>query len=1051
MQRYVEFILKIRWLVIAAVLLITVGLVLQAKNLKIIIDPDAVLPQSHPYVIGTNKVDKIFGSKFVAVIGVTPKSGDIFQPAVLEKIRAITMEIRDKPGVVKENLLSLAAGKAKDIRGNADGMEVRTLMTKVPQTPEQLAELKAAIGRNPAYLNSIVAKDFKSAAIIVDFDKGPEGFKGMIKTIEDVLEKVKARDDSVEINIGGLPSFLSRIESFSERIAIFFPLAILLVGLILFEAFRTFQGLLLPLLTAILATLWGVGIMGLSGIPMDVFNSSTPILILAVAAGHAVQLLKRYYEEYHQFQGEGKLTPKEANRAAVISSVTKVGPVMLTAGGIAALGFFSLMVFEIVSVRTFGIFTGIGIASALIIEMTFVPALRSLLPPPGDMERKGYERKRFWDTITGTIAGWVTGPNRRNVFIVIGLLMVVAIIGASRVLVDSATKSFFADSFDFKKDDVALNSRLGGTNTLYLIVEGKNPDAIKDPRVLKAMEATQRFAESQPNVGKTISMADFVKRMNQAMNADDPKFYAIPDNQDLVAQYLFLYSMSGEPGDFDSYVDNDYKAANLTVFLKTDSSAYVQTLIGKLRDFTKQQFPDTVAVSFGGSVPAGAGLTEVMVHDKIWNIIQIGGVVFVISSLVFRSLIGGLLVLTPLLLAVLANFGVMGWTGMRLNIPNALSSAMAVGIGADYAIYIVYRLREEIRAGVDEITAVKYVLATAGKACLFVASAVAVGYGVLWFSPGFYIHSWLATLIACSMLVSVFAALTLIPALVLVFRPKFIFNGESMKLKPATAAAALFAMGVAASLVPFDSRAADPTALEIAEKNFLVSKVMDSTSDATFTLINKSGQERVRKTFGTSKLQANGVDNMRMTRFLSPTDVKGTVSLLVENSNKDDDIWIYLPALKKVRRLVSSNKKDSFVGTDFSYGDVIGHKPAEWNHKILKDDTCDGKPCWVTESVPKNDDVKANSGYSRRTSWVLKENFVAVKAEFYDEGGQLSKTSKFSDIQLVDKERNKWQPMRLEATNIQSGHKTVIQFENFKANQNVKEDFFTTRYMERDS
>ena len=272
-----------------------------------------------------------------------------------------------------------------------------------------------------------------------------------------------------------------------------------------------------------------------------------------------------------------------------------------------------------------------------------------------------------------------------------------------------------------------------------------------------------------------------------------------------------------------------------------------------------------------------------------------------------------------------------------------------------------------------------------------------------------------------------------------------------MKLKPATAAAALFAMGVAASLVPFDSRAADPTALEIAEKNFLVSKVMDSTSDATFTLINKSGQERVRKTFGTSKLQANGVDNMRMTRFLSPSDVKGTVSLLVENSNKDDDIWIYLPALKKVRRLVSSNKKDSFVGTDFSYGDVIGHKPAEWNHKILKDDTCDGKPCWVTESIPKNDDVKANSGYSKRTSWVLKENFVAVKAEFYDEGGQLSKTSKFFDIQLVDKERNKWQPMRLEATNIQSGHKTVIQFENFKANQNVKEDFFTTRYMERDS
>ncbi len=1049
MRSYVEFILKFRWAVIALVLLITAFLVMQAKNLKIIIDPDAVLPQSHPYVIGTNKVEKVFGSKFIAVVGITPKSGDIFQPNVLQKIQDFTREVRDKPGVVKENLLSLAANKAKDIRGNDEGMEVRPLMAKVPQTPAQMAELKAAILRNPAYINSIVSKDFKSAAIIVDMDKGPTGFRGMLDTITPIADKM--RDDSVEVNISGLPSFLARIEIFSERVAIFFPIAILLVGLILFEAFRTFQGLFLPLLTAILATIWGVGIMGLSGIPMDVFNSSTPILILAVAAGHAVQLLKRYYEEYHHMRDTTSLTPKEANHAAVISSVTKVGPVMLTAGGIAALGFFSLIVFEIVSVRTFGLFTGIGILSALAIEMTFMPALRSLLPAPGKLEQKGYEKNRFWDAITGTIADWVTGPNRRYLFIVTAVLMAIAAVGMTRVLVDSATKSFFADDFDFKKDDKILNERLGGTNTLNLLIEGNDPDSIKDPRVLKVMEETQRFAESQPNVGKTLSIADFIKRMNQAMNGDDPKFYAIPDSQDLISQYLLLYSMSGEPGDFDSYVDYDYKIANLTVFLKTDSSAYVQELIGKLKAFTKERLPANISVGIGGSVPAGAGLTEVMVRDKALNIIQIAAVVFVVSSLVFRSLIGGLLVLTPLLLAVLANFGVMGWTGMRLNIPNALSSAMAVGIGADYAIYLVYRLREEIQQGVDEITAVRHVLATAGKACLFVASAVAVGYGVLWFSPGFYIHSWLATLIACSMLVSVFAAMTLIPALVLVFRPKFIFNGASMKLKPATAVAALVAFSLGTFLLPNDSHAADPTAHEIAEKNFMVSKVLDSTSDATFTLTNKNGQERVRKTFGTSKLQANGIDNMRMTRFLTPSDVKGTVSLLVENSAKDDDIWIYLPALKKVRRLVSSNKKDSFVGTDFSYGDVIGHKPAEWNHKILKDDSCDGKPCWQVESVPKNDDVKNNSGYGKRVAWILKENFVAVKTELFDESNQPKIVGKFSDIQLVDKERGKWQPMRLEAENKQTGHKTVIQFQNFKANQNVKDEFFTTRYMERDS
>ena len=117
---------------------------------------------------------------------------------------------------------------------------------------------------------------------------------------------------------------------------------------------------------------------------MDVFNASTPILILAVASGHAVQLLKRFYEEYYRLRKTTVLTAKEANHQAVIDSLVHVGPVMITAGLIASLGFFSLIIFEISTVKTFGIFTGIGILSALILEMTFTPAVRSLLTPPNE-------------------------------------------------------------------------------------------------------------------------------------------------------------------------------------------------------------------------------------------------------------------------------------------------------------------------------------------------------------------------------------------------------------------------------------------------------------------------------------------------------------------------------------------------------------------------------------------------------------------------------------------------------------------------------------------
>ncbi len=1048
MQRYIEWILRYRFVVISLTLLITIAAVIQAKNLSIIIDPNTMLPQSHPYVTTSNQVEKIFGSKYVVMVGITPKKGDIYQPVVLEKVQRMTAAFLQTPGVVKENLLSLSSKRAKNISGTAEGLDVKPLMTNVPTTVAQITELRKAIEKNPVYVNSIVSVDAKTTAILVEFKDGPGGFRAIMDKVETVVEH--ERDSRVEINVGGIPSFLARIEIYSERIGFLFPIAILVLSLVLFEAFRTKQGLILPLLTAGLAVAWGVGVMGASGIPMDVFNSATPILILAVATGHAVQLLKRYYEEFFRLRETTDLSPKAANNQAVISSLIRVGPVMIAAGVVASLGFFSLVIFKISTVRTFGIFTGIGILAALILEMTFIPALRSILAPPSDIERKREQKGRIWDKVTNAIASWVTGTSRRRVYWGVFIFVIISLIGVSRVIVDNSTKSSFSPELIFETDDKALNDRLGGTNTMYLLIEGASDDAIKNPKTLRAIEELQRFLENQPYVGKTLSLADFVMRMNQAMHGDDPIFYKVPDSQELISQYLLLYSMSGEPGDFDTYVDYGYRSANLTVFLKTDSSAYIEKLIEKIHAFTALHFDKNVHIGIGGSVPQGAALNQVMVYGKILNILQISVVVFIISSLIFRSLVAGMLVLLPLLVTVLANFGLMGWSGIPLNISTSLISAMAVGIGADYAIYLIYRLREELLMGTDEIKAVRKVIGTAGQAILFVAISVSAGYGVLLLSFGYNIHKWLAILIAEAMIMSSLSALLLIPAFILTFRPDFIFRRTAVKHKPLSIPIVILVLVFGLSVQPQNGWAAEPDLIQIMQKNFVVSKVYDSVADATFTLINKTGQKRVRETFGTTKLEENGIDNMRMTRFLSPSDVKGTVSLLIEHSDKDDDIWIYLPALKKVRRLVSNNKKDSFVGTDFSYADVIGYKVGEWSYKLLKEELVEGQPCYVIEALPKSDAVKTSNGYSKRIGWLRKDNFMAVKMDYWDEAGQLLKTSTYTDIQLVDQKRGKWQAMRLEVSNVQTGHSTVIKFDNFKANQRVKDEFFTTRYMSKE-
>jgi len=294
--------------------------------------------------------------------------------------------------------------------------------------------------------------------------------------------------------------------------------------------------------------------------------------------------------------------------------------------------------------------------------------------------------------------------------------------------------------------------------------------------VLHAMERVQTHLQTQYQlVGKTQSLADFLKRMNRAMHGDDPAFDLLPESRELTAQYLLLYSMSGDPGDFDTYVDYDYRSAVIWAYLKTDSTAYIERLIAELRPVIAQQFPAGYTVSIGGGMAQGAALNDVMVKGKLLNIGVIATSIYVIASLVLRSALAGIFVLIPLILAVMANFGIMGWSGIRLDIGTAAVSAMAVGVGADYAIYVIYRLREEVQRRGQAEQALRTMLGTAGKAVVYVALAVGAGYSVLMLT-GFGMHARLGFLVALAMAVSCAAAIIVLPALLYVWRPSFVFN-----------------------------------------------------------------------------------------------------------------------------------------------------------------------------------------------------------------------------------------------------------------------------------
>jgi len=434
------------------------------------------------------------------------------------------------------------------------------------------------------------------------------------------------------------------------------------------------------------------------------------------------------------------------------------------------------------------------------------------------------------------------------------------------------------------------------------------------------------------------------------------------------------------------------------------------------------------------------------VRDKLLNMLQIAGIVFMISAACFRSVIVGLLVLVPLGLTVASVFGLMGFANIPLQVATATVATMGVGIGADYAIYLCYRLREEIRRSASDAVAIRRTFETAGKAVMFVATAIIVGYATIMLSWGFLVHFWFGLLISVAMAVSSLAALTIFMALLVRLRPRAIFQDRAFALARITAC---IAAGVL-MLGPHQARAADMSADQIVEKNAMVAKVRDSSAEAIFTLTNANGEERVRNTLTKTRLEENGVHNMRFIRFTAPQDIRGTSTLMVEHSNGDDDIWIYLPALKKTRRLVASNKRDSYVGTDFSYGDIIGFRTSDWRNEILRREPIDGADCFVIQSSARTPQVAETSGYSKRLGWIRADNFVLVKSEQYDRAGGLQKVLTVDDIQQVSRSPERWQAMRLQMKNVQSGHRTVIALRDFRANQGIPSDQFVPRMLERE-
>ncbi len=224
------------------------------------------------------------------------------------------------------------------------------------------------------------------------------------------------------------------------------------------------------------------------------------------------------------------------------------------------------------------------------------------------------------------------------------------------------------------------------------------------------------------------------------------------------------------------------------------------------------------------------------------------------------------------------------------------------------------------------------------------------------------------------------------------------------------------------------------------------SKLVSGTEGASGTKIKEFSFWR--------KVQADGTHNSTFTRFHSPAEVRNEGILIVENSSGKNDVLLYLPAYKKVRRVESQQQSGSFMGSVFSYSDIATPHVDEYRYQLLKEEKCPtpesaALTCYLVEAIPASDDVKERTGYSKTLAWVRQDNFMVVKGEYTNLEGEVFKRLEASQIKMVDAKNHKWLAHDLFIVNLKTHEYTRLNFENVKVNGGIPNSIFTQQNLQK--
>ncbi len=778
MRRFIEeFSIDHPWVIIIAVTVITIFFAAQLPGIKIDTDPENMLRADEPARLFDHEVKEEFAiSDFIAV-GVVSEDG-AFNSRLLGNIHAIVEEISEIEGVVADDILSPST--VDDIRQDSDGvLTVSTLMEEPPDSDAEAKFILERIKGNPVLRGKLASDDGKAIALFIPIES-----KNMSQRIAGEIEEIIARHSSgEEYFIAGLPvaedSFGAEM---FRQMALSAPLAGLIIFLLLLFFFRNARIVIAPMIVAVASVIWTMGLLILTGNTVHIMSSMIPIFLIPIAVLNSIHIISEFHDEFQKYKHK---------KTTIRNTMLKLFTPMLFTSLTTVVGFASLAMTPIPPVRVFGIFVAFGIIVAWLLSITFNPAFAVLLSSRSLRNfGKSDESHRPLTIALHAIRNF-NRKHYRAVLAASAVIILISAVGLKMIVVNDNPVKWFKSNHPLRVADVTLNEHLAGTYMNYLVLDGGEEDAMKDPETLRYIERLQRHLEQSPFVGAATGLPDIVKKVRFELFDSDPDKFAIPDSRREVAEELFLFEISGgDPGDLFKFVSQDYSKVNLWVQLNEGDNRSVMSVVESAEEFLSENpAPAKLEAAWAGLSYINIVWQEKMVTGLRAALLSSFAVVFVMMAFLFRSPLLGLISMLPLSITIMAIYGAIGFIGKPYDMPIAVLSSLTLGLSIDFAIHFIKRSRNIHRETGDFEKTYNEMFEGLGRAISRNVLVIAIGFVPMFFStlvPYITVGSFFFAI----MMVSGAVTMLLLPSIFIVLRkklfPQAVAETEEIKIRKAS-------------------------------------------------------------------------------------------------------------------------------------------------------------------------------------------------------------------------------------------------------------------------